>query len=164
MFGLIIEILADHESDYSDQCHEFALSIYDTARNDMPLHWVDKDWLGLINDINTVFRSIHPMTETCIQTFDDYYNSMVNYYETFTEPMLLVYNILYHLGAIYTAVEEAIRLIKNQEDLSQLGWQEIGREIGKVWYQLFFNIGDYDYPDIDMDYPDEFLEDWEIAI
>ena len=164
MFGLINEILADHDSDWTDQCHDYAISIYDTARLEMPKHWIEKDWLGLINDINTVFRSIHPMTVTCIETFDDYFNSMVTYYETLTEPVLLMFNILYHMGKIYTAVELAINLIKKTEDLSALGWQEIGREIGTIWYQIFFNIGDYDYPDINMNYPDEFLDDYEIAI
>ena len=62
------------------------------------------------------------MTVTCIETFDDYFNSMVTYYETLTEPVLLMFNILYHMGRIYTATELAINLIRNSEDLSALGW------------------------------------------
>ena len=89
---------------------------------------------------------------------------MLTYYETWTEPWLLMFNALYHMGAIYTATELAVNLIKNADNLSQIGWQEIGREIGAIWYQLFFNIGDYDYPDITIRYPDEFLDDYEIAI
>ena len=58
------------------------------------------------------------MADSCIETFDDYYNSMKIYYETWTDPILLAYNSLYHMGAIYTSVEIVLLLIRNQGNLS----------------------------------------------
>ena len=73
-------------------------------------------------DISTIFRRIHPMSESCIEMIDDYWNSIVTYYEVFTEPLMLVYNPLYHMGAIYTSIENVIELIRNQDRLAEGGW------------------------------------------
>ena len=73
---------------------------------------------------------------------------------------MLIYNALYHMGKIYTSIENVVYLITNIETIDADGWEDIGRDIGRVFYQLFYNIGDYEYPDISIDYPEEFLETW----
>ena len=65
------------------------------------------------------------------------------------------------MGKNYTSIESVIELIKNKQVLDKIGWEEIGREIGRVFYQLFYNIGDYDYPEIRINYPEEFDPFWE---
>ena len=106
--GLADEALSNHESEWTDLCYNHAVGIYETGKFDVPSSFELRDWYALINDVSQLFRRLHPMAAVCIETIDDYWLSMRTYYATWTDPLLLAYNALYHMGACYTAIESVM--------------------------------------------------------
>ena len=111
-----------------------------------------------------LFRYVHPITEACIESADDFYWRLLSYYQMWhDEPILILYNSLYHMGDVYTYIEDGVHLaISNSLDWE--GWQEIGREAGRVFYLLFYKKIDYPWPHVHINYPVEFDDHWETHV
>ena len=93
------------------------VEIYETSRFDIPDNFKNKEWYAMLLDISSIIKRIDPLADTCIETLDDYYYSMKVYYATWRDPLLLAFNVLYHMGEIYTATENVYYLIKNRDDI-----------------------------------------------
>ena len=111
------ETLSDHASNWTDLCYEKGRVIHDTARFTIKKHIDEKLWFEMLQDIDVLIRSIHPLSSSCIEMIGDYYSSMLIYYETWQDWLMLIFNGLYHMGKIYTSVENSVHLVDNQEVL-----------------------------------------------
>ena len=131
--------------------------------HEVPDDWSDKKWADWILSVSKVIRYVHPIAESCIESADDYYEKLLIYWITWKDPIVIGFNSLYHMGYCYTYIEDLIALIQSAH-LDWQGWQEIGREVGRVVYLLFYKATDYDYPDIRIDYPEEFEKEWETHV
>ena len=77
---------------------------------------------------------------------------------TYRDPYYLILNVLYHTENLYEATIE----IQKKVDLGFLEtkdseyYQDVGRDFGKLFYYTFYNIADFVYPDIELQYPTDF--------
>lgn len=87
------------------------------------------------------------------------------------DPEIIIYNIAYHMGLIY---EDFLYLFGGDimgDDISQLSdddqrarWFQVGQHIGDIIVEIFGRTGGYEYPEVTIDYPIEFDEDWSIEL
>ena len=161
--GFADEIVGNLQSPWTDDCYGNALGLYYTAAVDVPTSYDDERYHDMIVAVTKVLRHVHPLALACIESADDYYEKMLVYWETWQTPVLLGFNALYHMGDVYTYIEDMVGLIVSPS-LNWEGWQEIGRSLGRVCYLLLYNIGDFPFPDVEVEYPIEFWQIWETHI
>ena len=111
-------------------------------------------------EVTTLFlRKVNPTTESCIFMGGEYRVAIKNYGTAMFNQEVLLLNILYHSNEIAHVVI-SIHEIRDIEDwaVEKQSYYILGRKLGKIFYLIFYDIGDYDWPGIDMNYPVEFDE------
>ena len=162
--GFASEIIGDVESHWSTACYHHSRGFWTTLTEEEPQTRRDKLWRDWILTIAKLLRYVDTIAENCIEAADDYYDRLKVYWDVWSKsPELIGFNALYHAGVCYTWIEDTEYLL-SEATLNWEGWQEVGREVGRCFYEVFYNHVDYDYPIIRIVYPIEFEEVWETHI
>lgn len=110
-----------------------------------------------ILDVMALFlQNIDPSFESCIWMTSEYYESFLNYGESFKDGWKVLYNFAYHFGSLFDTTTLIGNKISSTDKFSLDDFTYLGQEVGGLFYYIFYDINDYQYPDIDIDYPEEF--------
>ena len=124
--GLLDEAVGNHLSNWTAECHSHIEGFYETASVDVPLSYEEKRYNDMVVYVSKLIRHVHPLTEACIESADDYYDKLLVYWITWQTPVILAFNALYHMGLCYTYIEDLVGLLVSAS-LGWEGWQEVGR-------------------------------------
>ena len=121
--------------------------------------WVQQ-WNPLIDSSTTALREIDPLFKHCFETGTEYQEGTDDYGKVLTDAYFLILNVSYHTSFLY----ESAMSIKENVELGFEGkdsqyYQSLGKEAGKVLFYTFYNIEDFTYPDIPIEYPSDFEDE-----
>ena len=111
----------------------------------------------VIENTTLSLAEVDPLAQICFETTDDYKTALVNYGKAVTDASYLTLNLLYHAEELYLA-SEAIqeKLDEGFKDQDSEYYQTLGRKIGEAFFWAFYDYNDFEYPDITIEYPDDF--------
>ena len=102
-----------------------------------------------------MLRDFNKISYSCLWTVDEFGDAAKSYGLSFNDYYKILFNVIYHFGHLYDSVENLITMLDPNTVLDANGYQEVGRTGGNTFYWMFYNVGDYDYPDVQIVYPDE---------
>ena len=124
--GILDEAVGNHLSNWTAECHGNITGFYETATAEVPLSYAEKRYHDMVTDVSKLIRHVDPLTESCLESIDDYYEKLLIYWITWQTPVILAFNALYHMGLCVTYLEDLVGLVISHS-LDWEGWQEIGR-------------------------------------
>jgi hypothetical protein len=74
------------------------------------------------NTIELMLEAVDPIAYGCYATVFDFYQILIDYYETVTDPRKLCYNLIHNLGNIYDDTTALIELFRFGDYTTRIYW------------------------------------------
>mgnify|MGYP007004903076 CR=1 FL=1 len=159
--GFGSETLGFSSTYFATMCGELGWEMVELVELTLIPEFTAQEYDPFIDDSTTFLREVDPLFKHCIETGTDYQEGAVNYSTAFTDLFYLFYNTLYHTEEIYESglkVQEETE--KGFEGQDSQYYQNFGKQVGKIFYHTFYNVDDFTYPDIEIEYPTDFDEEF----
>lgn len=103
-----------------------------------------------------MMRDIDSTVKECLYTTDEYIDVSTAYGVTFTDMIRLIYNVIYRFGNIYDNTVPIVTALTPTDtyyifDIESM--QEVSILAGNIFKYTFQQDDDYQYPNIEIDYP-----------
>ena len=148
---------------FATECSEIAWGIAENFELNLIPQATNKEYDPFIDNSTTFLKEVDPLFKNCLDSLSEYQNGAKAYDKAFSEFVFLVINILYHTENIYESglltrdmIESANETEVGIEGQDSQYYQVLGKQIGKIFYYTFYDLGDFSYPDIEIDYPTDF--------
>jgi hypothetical protein len=108
-------------------------------------------------------REIDPLFKHCMETGNDYEDAVLTYGLIFTDPVKMAFNILYHSIEIYENTMALIdKFVNGFDGQDSAYYQNMGINFGQIFYWMFYDVNDFEWPDIKVTFPRDFDEEIEL--
>ena len=148
---------------FATQCGLIAWDMFESFEDKTMPAFEDYDLEPFTDSTTFQLRQIDPLVKHCFETGNDYERALNNYGTATQNPTVLGFNILYHMDKLY---ENTLAIIERfdigYKDQDSAYYQKLGRNFGLLVFWTFYDVNDYSYPDIAIQFSPDFDEEVEL--
>jgi len=100
------------QSRSAEFCFKGGETIYRSFWEGMTPAFDERDWPAFVENGTELLQSFDPMAKKCVDSSEEYEVAFKNYGTAMTDPLLLTFNVIYHLGELYSRTEEVINFFE----------------------------------------------------
>lgn len=116
-----------------------------------------RDWPTFVQTGTQFLELTDPTARVCVETQVQYMDALNSY--KIDSSILIVYNFVYSLGVIYDIIVGIISPDDQATTDSEYYFQQ-GEKLGIIFNLVFASYGSYQYPYVEIVYPEQFDEDF----